>query len=185
MTQAECVLYDPKRIYEACALVEEEQARLLRIRGCATIPVCPELLSINGAAGFVFKQWGKGALPPPTPARMATPLVLYRHAGYADLNWRARLVPEPYADEADPVGELRVIGDTAQLHVAALGLPPDGTHAVIAKLGSPQNGGWNVGGKVRVHPGEAGYQGLALYGWGRGYRVTFLAVSQTGRALPP
>lgn len=176
----EYVLYDPKGDYKTCALVEEVQAYELRKRGCATIPVDPDLFLLNGVAGFEMRHWGMGAIAPPRPGRIGTPLVVYRQVGYSKLHWRAWI--RPIAGGDAPTGDLRIIADTAQLEVAPLGLAADGAFIDITTKGGAIQAnpdGICIGGECNVPPSQSGYMGLAIYGQGRLWRVAWVAVSQT------
>lgn len=178
------VLDDPKGVFWPGAIVGASEARPILRRGGATMPCNPELFRRNAVAGFFSRAWGGGWPLDPTTPRHMCPMLLYTDPLYTSVHWRVRLVPvidaatkEQPASRGPTSGFLRCVSDSGQAAASAGGV--SSSQIDLSELPAlDAEGGWTLGGCVSLHSTGEGYQGLAIYGVGRGVRVAWAAVSQ-------
>lgn len=177
--KANYVLQDPEARYLPGDVLTPQQAGQLEGRGGCSIPIDPQIMAVNGAGGLWVRYFGCGLRPGVAPHKLA-PVILYAMAQPSLVCWRARISP---VDKSKPcMGQVRVVGDSAQLGVQLTGFSAmGGAVAVVDQIGEPDpRGGWTVGGEVPTTPTMGGYLGLCAYGQGDNLRVEWLAVSQVG-----
>lgn len=182
------VLDDPKGEYWDGALVDEAMAKRLAGRGCCVFPSEPELHRKNAVCGFFKRSWGAGWPLDPTLPKAVCPTMLYVVPGFTFLHWRARiqldaaLLGDRLTDVPPLEGSLRLVNDTAQACTVGGGMSAVGDTVVyLSKLGQPdERGGYTIGGSARLNTVMENYHGFALYGVGRGVRVVWCAVGQSG-----
>jgi|HubBroStandDraft_3_1064219.scaffolds.fasta_scaffold00080_8 hypothetical protein len=149
-------------------------------RGLHFLPCVADLVNAGAFSGYFRREYGTGVpMPEALPAsvcRMAVQL----NSVPSDLNWMARVTTILGGHEGF-TGRLSIVGDTSQ---AIMGAPLSTTSEStfnFAKLTEDEyeDGGWVIGGTAKTSPQSAGVFGLALYGAARGFRVEWVAVTQS------
>jgi hypothetical protein len=184
---AHVVTWDPTGQQDEGALIADEVARALRNKGAATMPIEPDLMRIGAAAGYHRRGWGSGwTMSSVLPARIV-PMVLWVARDVPNIHWQARLTPSPELQveggipKGGLVGRLVLAADTAQQGVGSANLEQAERGRVdFEDLGQPDaHGGWTVGGRASIRQMTDGFVGLSLYGFGRGLRIKWSAITQT------
>ena len=182
--------WDPSGKYVEGDEVNREQARLLAHQRAVVFPVSSDAASRSAVGGLFFRRFGTGGkrLQDHVPHR-ACQMLLFAIANAPRLMWAARLIPVGEPREAY-AGNIRLITDSTQVGASGgMGLPSmDVKHVDFASdaFKKPDDqGGWTIGGELPVNFVGEGYLGLALYGYGAGLAIEWVAVAQGDRELAP
>lgn len=174
------VLHDPKGKFAEGQVTDPHHARNLKLDGAALLPVFDKIIGKHGCSGFFSRHWGTGTTYHPVIANRGCPMSLFlvNEPNVNTLYWCARIVPNGEVDE--PSGQLRLMPDSSTGTNGVCGFNMSPTNcADLSKLGEPDSeGGWNVYGSVPISIQMNGVQSLMLYGFARGYKVLWTAVTQ-------
>lgn len=181
----------PNKPYAGVIVSEAERNKLATDKSVYTMPADPETMNMGALSGYYRRDYGRGITLSDSMPGMACRMALYSHARASVLHWRARIVcSDAFRREAKPaaeepavyVGSLRLVSDTSQGFSAGnVSVTSDTAFNFGALTDDKYDGhGWVVGGSARSRMQQDGVFGFALYGVGRGFRVVWAALTQTG-----
>jgi hypothetical protein len=164
--------------YREGTIVDGERAiAVLQSRGAPMLPVDPSLFDRNPIAGYSRRSWGNGGQRfERMIGHRACPLMLYVIPGTPTLHWTARV--EPIEDTTESKGTFRLTTNTGVHGVTLTGGLVADDRASVIDCPPDANGGWTIGGSVRVNCAMEGFLALSIYGAAVGLRVVWAAVTQ-------
>jgi hypothetical protein len=183
--QTAIVVFDPSQIVREGQIISgPERIAQLEAEGLILLPYEMALHGRRGTRGYFRRSWGNGWEVEENASTRLCPAQLDVELGYPVLFWVACVVPT----SEFPTGQFRILNDTSQgVQLAATLSAGD---QLLVKLGHdhphPQaDGGWIIGGRLRLQIANPGIVPLSLYGLGRGLAVRWLAVSQAKTVESP
>lgn len=176
------VINDPDANYWQGAIIERNTAHVLERRGVIMLPCEPELISKGALGGFYFRSWGSG-YPLQTSQSMGCPMAIYCEPQYTKLHWKACIIVPEKTRAEGLTGTLALANDNTQQGIVCGGIVgPMGVDSVIdlSRLKEPdKNGAHIIGATISASCDRPGIHALCLYGYGRGARVAWVAITQT------
>lgn len=179
------VVLDPSGNLPEGQVVEgPERVAKLDASGVVLLPYEPALHGRRGTRGYFRRSWGDGEPLNSAASTRFCPATIDVELGYPWLFWVACVALEG----VDPSGQLRLLGDNTLGQQLGASLSAADQTLIQVHEGSRHpmaDDGFIVGGRLRISIANPGVLPLTLYGYGRGLRVKWLAVSQAKNVASP
>lgn len=171
--QHRVVISDPTGDIPPGEIVEGRKAELLVAKHIPSLPIDPQLLRRNGAAGYTKREYGRGVAFVGNSSQRACQATLYVMPSHQAINWCAAIAPN--RAHAHVKGRIRLANDPSQVNVIKAGIAT----AQYAEVDEEVDGQLVISGSSRFITSMEGFLGVSLYGTLSDARVLWLAVSQS------
>lgn len=175
----------PERIGPGEVVTTAVYRKLSVVHGLHFLPCVADLVNSGAFSGYFRREYGKGVAMPESLPSSVCRMAIQLSPVPSELHWKARVAHILMAQDCEAcggmTGRISIVGDTSQ---AIMGVPLTTSAESsfnFSKLTEDEceDGGWVIGGVAKTSPQQAGVFGLALYGAALGFRVEWVAVTQS------
>lgn len=184
------VVEDQERKYFEGELLDTVRAKQCESWGAVVLPFDEALSKRSGVGGYYRRAFGEGlsmAANATIPRAVGQMTLFLANGSTSRISWKARIVPDAATVSGWVAGKtfegtLRLIPDGSQESPFRFGL---GNQTACDMRALPQTartaGGLVISGEADVTVPQDGLYGVALFGRVPGFRLRWLAASQTAR----